>query len=543
MADWEKISAEHGAALSAALRTERGASVGAELRGVQSAGLIQAAAFGGLFMQGRIGCGKSLFAMLAPVVLEARRPLIMMPGGMVRPFRDLLAKMREHWRIPVGLLIKSYQEVSRMPAAGKTIVSACGAPPDLIVADEAHALSNAGPGGSGVARQVQDFLVEYPSCRFIACTGTADRRGIRDYAHLMQWALRSRSPLPSDREELELWAKIIDDGAEDDPQALAYLARVLGGTVPTVRAIRAAYRTRLRAADGVIIKDDPFRGVPLSIRTEQVSPDPALAPHFARLREFHQRPDGTEPGDIGDREPDRVEGPIWTTARRMARGLCYVYDPPPPAEWREARRAYGRCVRREISEGRAYTELDARQKADAAPTSEIGEALAAWRESAASVGPLNESVLWLSEALLAYCEAWGRKERGLIFTDDRAFGRALALHADWTYYGEGGLDSRGRAIEAHTPGTPAVASRSANGTGRNLQTIWSKMLIVTGPSSAGMLEQNVGRLHREGQLSPVDVTILVICPEDVGALESVFRHTTRTQESFCDLGISSANWT
>lgn len=539
MADWESIAAEHGAALTAALRTERGAADGAELRPVQVAALVELQRCGGLFLRGRVGCGKSLFAMLAPTVLGAERPLILMPGGMVRPFRAMMTEMRRHWRIPLGLVIKSYQEISRMPAAGATIVSSCGAVPDLIVADEVQWLANAGPGGSAVANQVQDLLLERPEIRFAAATGTAS--ALDDHAHLIQWALRGRSPLPADASELALWESIIDEGNDEDPQALAYLARIFACEL-TVPSIRAAYRARLRAAPGIIIKDDPFRGVPLGIRTVQLPDDPALQPHFVRLRTLRQRPDGTEPGEIGEREPDRIEGPVWTTARRMARGLCYVYNPPPPQEWRDARRAYSREVRAAIESGEAYTELQARQQAEEEPESPIGEALIAWRAAADAVGPLNQETLWLSERILDWCAAWGARERGLIFVDDRAFGRLLSLRTDWTYYGEGGVDSRGRAIEAHLPGIPAIASRNANGTGRNLQKIWSKMLIVTGPSSADALEQNVGRLHREGQELPVQVDLLILCPEDISALENLFRRTTRTQESFCDLGISAANW-
>lgn len=539
MSDWERIAAEHGAALTSALRTERGAAAGAELRPVQVAALIDLQRCGGLFLRGRVGCGKSLFAMLAATVLGAQRPLLLMPGGMVRPFRAMMTEARLHWRIPLGLVIKSYQEISRMPAAGSSIVTSCGSPPDLIVADEAQWLANAGSGGSAVANQVQDLLLEHPQIRFAAATGTAS--SLDDHAHIIQWALRERSPLPSDPGELSLWEAVIDAGQDDDPQALAYLARVLS-CAATVPAIRAAYRARLRAAPGIIIKDDPFRGVPLGIRTVQLPDDPELSAHFDRLRRLHQRPDGTEPGEIGEREPDRVDGPIWTTARRMARGLCYVYNPPPPLEWRDARRLYGREVRAEIEARLAYTELEARQHAEEDPTSSIGEALIAWRAQAEAVGPLNQETLWLSEAILRWCEAWGAREGGLIFVDDRAFGKMLAKRSGWTYYGEGGVDSRGRAIEAHEAGTPAIASRQANGTGRNLQKIWCKMLIVTGPSGADALEQNVGRLHREGQENPVQVDILILCKEDIAALENLFRRSARTQEAFCDLGISSANW-
>jgi len=541
MSDWTALAAEFGSELSAALRTDAGAAAGAALRGVQAAALIELGRHGGTFLQGRIGCGKSLFAMLAPAMARAERPVILMPGGMIRPFRSMLEDLRHYWRIALGIVLLSYQEISRMPAAGRSIVAACGSVPDLLVCDEAHALANVGPGGSGVANQVHDLLREHPEIQVAICTGTADRTGIRDYAHLIEWALRDRNPLPSDPTELKLWSQIIDEGDESEA---AYLARKFG-CAPTIREIRRAYRALLRAAPGVIIKDDPFTGVPLTIRCVEPktlgSGDRSLEPHLRKLRELHQWPDGVEPGAPDEsRDPDRVEGPIWTTARRMARGLCHVYNPPPPQEWREARRAYGSAVRAAIASGRAYTALEAERKAE--PGGELLSALERWRAVAEAVGPLNQETLWLSEATIAWVERWGRERPGLIFVDDIEFGRYLSLRTDWVFYGEAGEDSRGRAIEEHPKQTTAIATRGANGTGRNLQKIWNRMLIVTCGSTAAALEQNVGRLHREEETLPVQADILCICPEDTQAIERILTGIPRTQDSFCELGIAAANW-
>lgn len=550
MERWEELAAEWAEPLTAALRATGGAQ---SLRGVQAAALIDLIRNRGLFLQGRIGCGKSLFLGLAPAVLGAERPLLLTSGGLKKSLRDEIARARAHWQISTGLVIESYQKISRMPAAGGALTDFWGGlGPTLIACDEAHWLANVGTSGAAVANLINDWMVAHPETTFVAATGTADLKGLTDYAHLVEWALRGKSPLPARGTELELWSRIIDGGDDSVPADVAWVAQQLAARAPTIASCREAYRALLRATPGIIIKDDPFRGVPLTITLQR----PALGSedlhaHLGVLREYHQRPDGVEVVDPlsdealapGATAPDRVEGPIWRVARRMARGLCYAYRPPPPASWREARRMYGRAVRAAIAAGEAYTEAQVRQAAEAAPDSLTGLALAAWRRESLAFGTPNEVTLWLDYAAVDWAIEWGGSRPGLIFVDDRAFAAELARRTQWPHYAEMGRSADGSYIEDE-PRAPrertVIASRHANGTGRNLQHHWARMLFVTSPSSAAQLEQNVGRLMREGQTRPVSVDVLTICPEDFGAHQSILTGAQRTSESFSDLALNYA---
>lgn len=552
---WQLLADAHGEDLARALLTPAGARAGAALRGVQAAALVDIAAQGGLFLQGRIGCGKFLCAILAPAMLgpAGARPLLCMPGGLVAPSRAALAAFRQHWDIPTGIVLASFQAVSRLPGKGRTLADLPGLGgqlPTCVIADEAHELSNVGVGGSGVANQFNDLFVAHPEIAFVAATGTGD--SLRRIGHLLDWALRDRSPAPRDPSELEVWATVLDDG---DASEAPYVARALG-CAPTVAGCRAAFRARLRSWPGVIVKDDPFTGVPLTLGTWEPpgvgAADEALAPHWTRLRTLHQRPDGLEvvapEQEDAAGDPDRVEGPIWHVARRMARGLCYVADPRPPESYREARRSYGRHVRVELACGQAYTELQVRERCDAEPQSSGGRALAWWRDEARLFNgglPPGQATLWLSNAALEAVEQWGREAPGLIFVDDRAFARALAERTGWAYYGDLGRDARGRAIEDEERAPrerTVIAQRGACGTGRNLQYHWCRMLFVTGPAGKSACEQNVGRLMREGQSRPVSAEFLCICPEDFRAVDAILTGVASTGETLYDLTLASARW-
>ncbi len=540
--------------LSEVLR-EPGAEL-ARLRPPQAAFLLEGAPSpgrkAGAFIQGRMGIGKTLALALAPLVWKCERPLLLGPGGILREVRAHIEQLRAHWKIPVGLTIVSYSAVSLLAGQDGRLEDLFDGivGPDGIFPDEADKLANIGGRGgskigSAVARIVRDYRERHPECVFGAATGTSDRYGMRDYWHLIDWCLGDRSPLPRDPGELEIWARVIDEGNEfDAPWVGEQIDPVRKPR--TVKAVRAAYRAKLRGTPGIIIADDQYTGTPLQVTDRLLPTDPKLEPHFQKLRELWQRPDDLDllPNRDPSADPDRVEGmSIWQVARRMARGLCYVLDPLPPLEWRFARRDYFAYARELLESGLFYTEYQVRQHAalTGAP------AWLAWEAIEPSYEPkLHQKTLWLSSAALDFAANWGEQpDGGIIFTDSTAFARELARRTGWDFYGPDGVNASGRFIESAPARTPIIASRKANGTGRNLQYQWNRMLFEQIPAQSAEAEQNIARVHREGLetwAKSCDVDVMVGCQEDLAAIAKIFAGAHRIGESIYDTKIAHTAW-
>lgn len=97
---------------------------------------------------------------------------------------------------------------------------------------------------------------------------------------------------------------------------------------------------------------------------------------------------------------------------------------------------------------------------------------------------------------------------GLVWVNSIPLGELLEARLKIPYYRAGGVTKQGRHIKQH-PGGSAVASIKANGTGRNLQKLWSNNLWLCQPN-----EQALGRTHRAGQTAnSVRNWVYLGCPE------------------------------
>jgi hypothetical protein len=486
-----------------------------QLRTIQALALAELLMAGGLFCAARVGAGKTLISGLAPTVLNSRRPLLVVPAALVEKTHREFAALRVHWKIPYPRII-SYTQLGLRKHADALAQYA----PDLIIFDEAQHLKHVK--SAACARRVARFLAapENREVRVVVLTGTPARKSLKDYAHLLVWALRDRAPVPHDPDLIAEWAALLDDEHNSDTwQSLDYSILVPHlGHVHDRDSARLAFQDRLKHTPGVVISADAFTGSALTLAPIWLDAPGYLDEHWERLRELWTMPDGWLLADkaIG----------VWQSAQQLALGFYYRAEPRPPDDWNDARKEWCRFCRRVLEASEVYdTEAQVR---DACVAGKLpSHAWDAW-ESIRPSFELHTVAEWLSVHALEAAAAWGR-DGGIVWTNHRAFGTALSKHTGWAYFGSGGLDATGRAVDAVKDRT-IIASIKACGTGRNLQYQFNRNLFVTPPTAALDWEQFLGRTHRDGQpCAEVAAAYFIGCLENLVAVPVALGYARYTE--------------
>ena len=490
--------------MTAILKTPRGTMT---LKPQQALALHDAGVEGGLFAPLGVGEGKTLISFLLPVVIPCKRSLLNMPAGLIGERQSDRRELSKHWRIPNELRLFSYDMLGRVQAADELETYA----PDLIIFDEAHRAKNL---RAAVTRRLARYFVAHPYTKCCALSGSMMDRTIKEFAHLLRWCLKLKSPIPLTNEELEEWAQALDNDVEAlerrDPGALLSLctAEELANN-PTHVAARLGFRRRLTETPGVVatVGEGESVGASIYVRAIQHKVAPVTEANFLKLREEWATPDDWLLMTGVD---------VWRHAQELALGLHYVWNPRPPDDWRNARREWHAFVRDTISRSRTYdSEKHVSDACDAGlletPT------LAVWRKFEPEFTP-NVEVRWHDDSALKVCAEWMKKP-GLVWTEHAFFAECLSQMTGAPYFGAAGFDAGGRYIQQCPPGISAIASIDANREGRNLQHLWSRCLFVTPPKSAAWNEQAIARFHRTGQKADeVIVDVLLGCRENYDAI-------------------------
>lgn len=104
------------------------------LRVVQAIALLEMAECGGLFGPIGVGEGKTLLTLLAPFVMGAERPLLILPAALVGKTERERLKYAQDWLVSKELVIRSYEWLAQEKQAAFFETYK----PDLIICDEAH---------------------------------------------------------------------------------------------------------------------------------------------------------------------------------------------------------------------------------------------------------------------------------------------------------------------------------------------------------------------------------------------------------------------
>lgn len=508
--------------LQAALRAPGGAQT---LNDFQAVGLLEMyeQRLGGLVGFGRVGIGKTHLLALAPQVLAWRgftRPMFMVPGALRTKTENDVSALRKHWHVAPQYWLKSYTEVGLEKNANMLF----DLQPDIIVCDEPDPFRSVmKPNASACSKRTWRYIRHRRTnnlpLALIFLGATPERIGCLDYLPMIQAALGDDAPCPTDELELLAWSAYLD-GPDEDADSTAFV-KYFGPMRDREHALDLYY-PRVSETPGVLVSDDAFEGVPLTVHVHHV--DPGLASEFELLRTTWQRPDGWDLVDASDSaDPDDVNTwSIWGVARQMALGFFYRPDPPPPKEWAAARKAWCKYVRQLIEAPGSRYDTEKQVRSACERSSRRILEWERWSELKDTFKP-NPTPVWISRHALDAARAWGQQAPGVIWVDHRAFGHKLAAETGWRYYGQRGLDAAGRSIEAEDGTRTVIASRLANQKGRNLQFAFNRNLIMAMPNAACDIEQLIGRTHRQHQTKPVHVDVYAACSEHARSLDRVMQ--------------------
>jgi hypothetical protein len=509
----DEAAAQLAAMLTRELKTPDGTMT---LRPVQAIALYEAMEVGGVFGPMRVGSGKTLVTLLLPQVLDAKRPILLLPAALIDKTWHDYKQLAKHWRLATNLQMISYEMLGLVQSARKLEYIR----PDLIVADECFYLKNR---RAGRTRRVVRYMHDRPETRFVALAGTIMKASVSDFAHLLRFCLKATAPIPATDDEVAAWADALDEKvnplARRQPDALLALGPVPPDADDTITAARRVFQSRLLETAGVVASSKTD-GVTCSLRITALEYQPAqiTEQHIGNMRH------GIEDGCGGYLVPPWSTPDGWTFSqplefrmylRQLALGFHSVWDPRPPSAWITARRNWATFVSATLADSKTLdTELQVANAVDAGrlrtPT------LAEWR-AVRGTFTIQPADVWHDDTALQVCAEWMDKHKGLVWCEHIFFARRLSQLTGATYYGANGMSDRGQSITLVQAGDPIIASVQANSTGRNLQ-MFCHNLITSCPTSAATMEQLIGRTHRDGQeADEVTVDFLLGCREHYDA--------------------------
>jgi hypothetical protein len=483
-----------------------------KLRPLQAVALQEVHDFGGLFGPVPVGEGKTLISFLAPVVLEAKRPVLVVPARLRDKTIREFAALGQHWKSHPRLEIVSYEKLSR--EGGTKYLQKLQ--PDLLIFDEVHKLKNR---DAAVTRKISAWMKTFPETRVIAMSGTITKRSLLDFAHILRWALPDLYPLPQTLGELEAWAAAVDEIKQYEQRIQTGAGALVAfcsseERLKGLNGIRSGLRRRIQETPGVVATQGQSVAASLNISLQLVDDYNDRIKNLAVKLSEGFLPNGDVYIVEGKENSATALQARWRIMRTLTSGFWYDWDPRPPKEWLELRSTWKKIVRRILEEHLTGLESEA-LVTKAAAQMKLGLAAHDTYKQWVAVKNMHKwevVPVWEDDCVIERVAQWVKKHDGLIWVSEVALGRRLEEKLGLPYFHEMGRDSLDRAVETMDPSDGSVVvSVASNSEGRNLQA-WNENLVISPPPTGTVWEQVIGRTHRQGQeADEVWVEVLIGC--------------------------------
>lgn len=502
---------------------------GVKLRPIQSAMLIEASGANGGFFPVGVGHGKTLASLLMPLALASKRAVLLVPPNLrAQLLHADVPLLSAHFTLPRvctladitkprfntfqhnsvlpgvedpngELVVIAYTELSAQGTADA--LEACA--PDLIIADECHLLRHK---DAARTKRFLRYFKDHPETRFVAMSGTITSKSIKDYAHLVELALKKNSPLPNHFPDLAAWADALDVDGKTGPGVLMTFC----GPAPTeddpgaLETVRQGFRRRLVETPGIVATEEGAIGTSLEIQVVRTGDATFKMGPISKTWIANFEHNWT----IGGMEIDSAAHAAKVT-RRLAMGFYYRWvwgtdDGVPDREWMLARNEWSRAIRERLVRHSAPGHDSPGLVEESASRGEWWCAeWEAWKKVKDRPGP-QTTVEWVDRTLIKTFAQLAQETNSIpptiVWINDPPLGWALN-EVGIPYFGEQ-ADKDLAVASSLPPGSYPIicCSIKAHATGKNLQA-WSHNIVLWPPSSGAVWEQMLGRTHRPGQMA------------------------------------------
>lgn len=477
-----------------------------EFRQAQHDALYAMSKAKGLLAPIGVGHGKTLIAWLASRALGVERSVIMLPPRDVEPFKKEVERYNKHFDPgPCVITYVPYSTLSQPNASGLLEALA----PQAIICDEVHCLADK---ESVRTRRFLRYMNEHPDTLFVGMSGTLYKKSVTDVSHLAALALRDKSPMPRDGEDLAAWSRILDVRGMAEAHEYAWFegAVVNKMSVPgdvhgkIERSRKAAY-IRLASSEGVVTTEAASCSQELTLHRVNLVVPAGLQEKIDQIRATRASLDGE---DIY-----ATEAHLVGAMRNMASGFSYKYDWAAIGgrneDWLMRRTAWLRELSSELRNNsrQGYDspflvsqELDRRLLENPAlqDKSMLFFSRAMWNEVSHLPEPPRITV-WHDMFMVETVLRQYRDREVILWYDSQAVEEYLTSQ---------GVTCHGAASSLEGPARFLAASVQAHGQGRNLQD-WNHGVVMEPGLGGAVWEQLLGRMHRQGQKRAVTYDIVV----------------------------------
>jgi hypothetical protein len=505
---------------------------GAMLRDVQAAALVDAWNMDGLIAPILPGGGKTLLSFMLATLFRRKgrvRPLLVVPGGSIleKTERDFETDSKS-WKL-IKPAILSYEKLQRKHGAA----ALAEINPDLVILDECQELQDS---GNTAWKKLRYFMSDARPLLFCLSASLGSRSPM-SYWHMISYSLREHSPMPLDLFQALAWHGALGDKIPEykriDPSPLRGLW-VVPSDLDDLEAAQEAYGQRFVHTPGVVASIGTRPEMGFSVEVRQYPTPLSVA---AALEHMHKKR-RTEDDKVYRETPDGYvltsDIEVYQRDVQLETGWYYVWDPPAPEAYREARRAWAIVVSDII--GREIPGLESEElvklalQREGSPYYGLFEL---WDEWDKRFRP-NTVARWVDRTALEDAAAWLRDEsegRGVCWVDFPHTGRELARLTGLPFFWQKGNDAQGNNIEQHRGS--CIASMDTCSVGLNLQHWFDRMYCLGMHSVGDKVEQMLGRIHRPGQKHDVRCVIPYYTPAKLHTLRQAITDSYGSQRRTC----------